>query len=101
MSSGSNCAERAVEPTRSQNITVSWRRSALSRGVVWDEAGGPAGGGPRRPPGARRGSAQSRGRAEDLAAMPEEDAEFLEILVRQIANDAKVDGVLDETLGVL
>jgi hypothetical protein len=33
--------------------------------------------------------------------MSKEDAEFLEILVRQIANDAQVDGVLDETLGVL
>src|SRR5690242_20722997 len=28
MSSGSSLAERAVELTRSQNITVSWRRSA-------------------------------------------------------------------------
>src|SRR5262249_30725775 len=28
MSSGSRRAERPVEPTRSQNITVSWRRSA-------------------------------------------------------------------------
>src|SRR5215471_4991333 len=28
MSSGSRRAESAVEPTRSQNITVSWRRSA-------------------------------------------------------------------------
>src|SRR6266704_2565563 len=27
-SSGSSCAASAVEPTRSQNITVSWRRSA-------------------------------------------------------------------------
>src|SRR5271165_5860016 len=27
-SSGSSRADRAVEPTRSQNITVSWRRSA-------------------------------------------------------------------------
>src|SRR5712691_8427873 len=27
-SSGSSCSERAVEPTRSQNITVNWRRSA-------------------------------------------------------------------------
>src|SRR5262249_15835869 len=32
-SSGSSCDDRAVEPTRSQNITVSWRRSApLARG---------------------------------------------------------------------
>src|SRR4249920_3754981 len=28
MSSGSSRAESAVEPTRSQNMTVSWRRSA-------------------------------------------------------------------------
>src|SRR5712692_3745560 len=27
-SSGSSCSESAVEPTRSQNITVNWRRSA-------------------------------------------------------------------------
>ena len=25
-------AERAVEPTKSENITVTWRRSAVSRG---------------------------------------------------------------------
>src|SRR6516162_9586940 len=29
-SSGSSRAESGVEPTKSQNITVSWRRSALS-----------------------------------------------------------------------
>src|SRR5215471_4602263 len=33
-SSGSNCVERAVEPTRSQNITVSWRLSAVPAGSV-------------------------------------------------------------------
>src|SRR5215472_6730077 len=34
-SSGSSRADSSVEPTRSQNITVSWRRSALSvRGAV-------------------------------------------------------------------
>src|SRR5262245_59547017 len=30
MSSGSRRAESAVEPTRSQNMTVSWRRSAVT-----------------------------------------------------------------------
>ena len=35
-SSGSSRADRAVEPTRSQNITVSWRRSASSRGFGSD-----------------------------------------------------------------
>lgn len=28
------CAESAVEPTRSENITVTWRRSARSSGVA-------------------------------------------------------------------
>src|SRR6516164_1646982 len=37
-SSGSSRAESAVEPTRSQNTTVSWRRSA-----VWWEGGSKAG----------------------------------------------------------
>ena len=31
-SSGSMRAESAVEPTRSENITVTWRRSAVSCG---------------------------------------------------------------------
>ena len=31
-SSGSIRADRAVEPTKSENITVTWRRSAVSRG---------------------------------------------------------------------
>src|SRR6516162_6502282 len=39
-SSGSSREASAVEPTRSQNITVSWRRSALSaRGGAGIEAG--------------------------------------------------------------
>src|SRR6516162_9765825 len=38
-SSGSNRADSGVEPTRSQNITVSWRRSAVS-----ERGGGGAGG---------------------------------------------------------
>ncbi len=33
VSSGSSRAESAVEPTRSQNMTVSWRRSATSAGT--------------------------------------------------------------------
>ena len=48
MSSGSSRAAIAVEPTRSQNITVSWRRSAASEAggtgveVVEDAGEGPA-----------------------------------------------------------
>ena len=37
MSSGSSRAESPVDPTRSQNITVSWRRSA--RGVALLDGG--------------------------------------------------------------
>ena len=33
-SSGSMRAESAVEPTRSENITVTWRRSAVSCGAA-------------------------------------------------------------------
>ena len=33
-SSGSMRAESAVEPTKSENITVTWRRSAVSCGVI-------------------------------------------------------------------
>src|SRR5215467_10698070 len=39
-SSGSSREASAVEPTRSQNITVSWRRSALSTRGGGDGAGG-------------------------------------------------------------
>src|SRR6516164_8477071 len=39
-SSGSIPVESAVEPTRSQNITVSWRRSAVSVRGEGDGAGG-------------------------------------------------------------
>src|SRR5215472_972157 len=38
-SSGSRRAESSVEPTRSQNITVSWRRSAVSARGGGDGAG--------------------------------------------------------------
>src|SRR6516164_4853042 len=39
-SSGSSRDDRGVEPTRSQNITVSWRRSAVSVRGGGDGAGG-------------------------------------------------------------
>ena len=40
MSSGSSRVERCVEPARSQNITVRWRRSALGRSRSAAGAGG-------------------------------------------------------------
>jgi hypothetical protein len=40
-------------------------------------------------------------RAQHLATMSEEDAEILEILLRQIRNDREVNGILGKALGVL
>ena len=44
-SSGSSCVDSAVEPTRSQNITVMWRRSA----TLAARRGGSAGAGAAAP----------------------------------------------------
>ncbi|HVI61841.1 MAG TPA: hypothetical protein VM910_04490 [Bradyrhizobium sp.] len=40
-------------------------------------------------------------RAQNLAAMPQQNAEILEVLLGQIADDREVDGVVGEPLGVL
>ncbi len=42
-----------------------------------------------------------RDRAQNPAAMPEQNAEILEVLLRQIADDREVNGVIGEPLGVL
>src|SRR5262249_20332442 len=42
-----------------------------------------------------------RDRAQNLATMPEQNAEVLEVLLRQIADDREVNGVVGEPLGVL
>ena len=39
--------------------------------------------------------------AQNLAAMPQQNAEVFEVLLCQIADDRKVDGVVGEALGVL
>ena len=44
-SSGSSLVESAVEPTKSQNITVSWRRSAAEPARIAGAAGAAAGDG--------------------------------------------------------
>ena len=85
-------AERAVEPTRSQNITVSWRRSASIPPHWFGRLFLPA---------AARASIEFRDGAQHLAAMPEQDAEILEILLGQIADNREIDRILGEALGVL
>ena len=42
-----------------------------------------------------------RDRAQNLAAMPKQNAEILEVLLRQIADDREVNAVVGEPLGVL
>jgi hypothetical protein len=42
-----------------------------------------------------------RDRAQNLAAMPKQDAEILEVLLRQITHDRQVNGVIGEPLRVL
>ena len=69
-SSGSKRAESAVEPTRSQNITVTCRRSATSRGFGSVVVVGPAGAGA-----APASSADGR---EHFSPVPEQDTDFLE-----------------------
>ena len=92
-SSGSMRAESAVEPTRSENITVTWRRSAVSWGFgsVRRRAAGVAGAAP----------ASSRDRAQHFPPMPERDADLFEVLIGQIAEDRDIDVVLGKALRVL
>ena len=92
MSSGSSRADSAVEPTRSQNMTVSWRRSAAS------ERGGGVGGA-RRP---RQRGVQRLDRGHHLAPMADGgDAEILEIVDRQLRQHRAVDFVVAERRLVL
>ena len=63
-------AERAVEPTRSENITVTWRRSARSSGeCAW---------------GARRGRCVNGGRLAARVATQSSDS------IEQLHGDAQV-----------
>ena len=71
-SSGSIRAESAVEPTRSENITVTWRRSAVSWGF------GSAGGDSRRCRSASDRASSPDGRSI-FRRCPSRDAEFLEV----------------------
>src|SRR5262245_42090183 len=47
------------------------------------------------------GPLKFRDRAQDLAAMPQQNAEILEVLLCQVAEDRKINGVIGEPLGVL
>ena len=94
-SSGSIRAESAVEPTRSENITVTWRRSARSSGVMLGAADVVASstGGGLVPASVRRVAIAS----SSLTAMPNCcDAKILQVLVRQARKNRLVYLVLAE-----
>ena len=92
-SSGSMRAESAVEPTRSENITVTWRRSAVSWVFGSVAVVGPAW--------CRRRAGKLADGREHLPAMPEQDADVLEVLIGQMAEYRDIDLVLGKALGVL
>src|SRR5215467_12058919 len=94
-SSGSRRADSAVEPTRSQNMTVSWRRSASSRrgdSVATGAEGCRYG---------NRSIAEIADRPQHFAAIAEQNPHFFQILICKVRKDAQVNAVFDETLGVL
>ena len=88
-------AESAVEPTRSENITVTWRRSARSSEMRgWGTGRGRCVNGWRL---AARVGAQSSDSIEQLQPMPNCcDAKLLQRLVRQARKDGLVYLILAE-----
>ena len=94
-SSGSIRAESAVEPTRSENITVTCRRSAVSwvSGPVAATGVGEGASG-----GATRAAIAS---SSFLRCPNDADADVLEIVVCQPAQQLAVDVVGAENLGIL
>src|SRR5271169_6106917 len=92
-SSGSSRAEIAVEPTRSQNITVSWRRSAASGFGAGSAAGRSAAG--------RPADSSRIARNSFLPSIAEDDAEFLQVLVGEFGKHREIDAIFSEALGVI
>jgi hypothetical protein len=92
-SSGSSRTDSGVEPTRSQNITVSWPRSAVETSATSLASGS--------------GTGLLSLRSEAIAAsnlrpMPDEDdAEILEVVGGQLGQHCGVDRVVAKRLFVL
>src|SRR4249919_1384060 len=92
-SSGSMRAESAVEPTRSLNMTVTWRRSANS----WAFRSIPAAG--SRVAGGSAGKFANGGKY--FSPMPERNTNVLEVLITQMAEYGDIDLILSKALSVL
>ena len=88
-------AERAVEPTKSENITVTWRRSARSSGeCAWGTRRGRCVN--RRLSTARLATQSSNG-VEQLHPVPEcRNAKLLQVLLRQAWKNRLVYLILAE-----
>ena len=94
-SSGSMRADRAVEPTKSENITVTWRRSARSSGEALGALGVVAASAEGALPLASARSAAMASRS--FTAMPDDaDAKLLQVLRRQARKNRLVNLVLAE-----
>jgi hypothetical protein len=83
-------ADSAVEPTKSENITVTWRRSAVSWGFSSTVAGCGTAGLP-----------SSWIAASIFRRCPSRTPIFLEVLIRQVTEDRNIDPILGKTLRVL
>ena len=99
-SSGSMRAESAVEPTKSENITVTWRRSARSSGGALGALGRG-----RRVNGGRLAApvvAQGSDGIQELSAVTDwGNAKLLQVLLRQARQNRLVYFVLAECSLVL
>ena len=82
-------AESAVEPTRSENITVTWRRSAVSE--CFNSA----------VTGSCCSAPKLLDSREHYPPMPEQDVEILEVLISQMGKRRKIDAVVGKSLSVL
>ena len=85
-------AERAVEPTKSENITVTWRRSAESLGAFGVESQR------RRRVAAPASSADC---AQNLTAITKDNADLFEVLIGQVAKDREINAIFSKTIRVL
>src|SRR5580704_13072597 len=97
-SSGSMRAESAVDPTRSENITVTWRRSARSSGCVLgalDAVVASTVGALPLP------SLRSAAMASSSLVSKRRDAKLLQVLVRQARENRLVYVILAEDRLVL
>ena len=85
-------AESAVEPTRSENMTVTWRRSAALEASARVEDCRLCGG---------NGATSTPIARQHLSPMAERHPDILEVLIGEVAKHRHIDPVLGKALRVL